>query len=62
MIDPTIPKIYAYYQEGRTPRSPPSAVVKRCPFCGKRHTHGWDAGHRIAHCHKGTYFLVCERV
>jgi hypothetical protein len=21
-----------------------------CPMCGKRHTHGYGEGHRIAHC------------
>ncbi len=34
-------------------------VRVRCPFCGKRHTHGWpprhaDPGARIAHCHRPT--------
>lgn len=21
-----------------------------CPFCGKRHEHGWGEGHRSSHC------------
>ncbi|MDD3814370.1 MAG: GIY-YIG nuclease family protein [Desulfocapsaceae bacterium] len=25
-----------------------------CPFCGKRHYHGTDDGHRVKHCHGGS--------
>jgi hypothetical protein len=25
-------------------------VVERCPFCGGRHVHSAEDGHRVAHC------------
>jgi hypothetical protein len=51
-------------------RSPRSGIwiltVARCPFCGKRHSHGGGdgpepaLGHRVAHCgdHAGSYELI----
>jgi len=29
------------------------AVVKKCPFCGERHVHSPENGHRVAHCANG---------
>ena len=31
-------------------------VTIRCPWCDRKHTHGWpygetEIGHRVAHCH-----------
>jgi hypothetical protein len=44
-------------------------VLVRCPFCGKRHTHGWPIGscapgYRISHCDKGphaTYYIPAPK-
>jgi len=43
-------------------------IVRRCPLCGRRHTHGGGGrgddprqflGHRVAHCGgRGGYWLV----
>jgi hypothetical protein len=27
--------------------------VIECPYCGKKHRHGAQEGHRVAHCDKG---------
>lgn len=42
-------------------------VEVACPFCHRKHTHGWpvqdgdaDPGHRIAHCGHGSYEVVKE--
>ncbi len=41
-----------------------TAVIKHCPYCGKRHEHGWGDGHRNSHCGTNTpnegYILVCR--
>jgi hypothetical protein len=27
------------------------AIVDQCPYCGKKHVHGWqNLGHRVSHC------------
>jgi hypothetical protein len=25
-------------------------IIDRCPFCGRKHTHGMPSGHRVPHC------------
>jgi hypothetical protein len=27
-----------------------SLIIQKCSYCGKRHVHSADAGHRVAHC------------
>ncbi len=38
------------------PRNDPSrSWVIDCPYCGREHTHGAEAGHRVSHCmHHGS--------
>lgn len=32
--------------------------VVDCPYCGNEHTHGAEAGDRVAHCLKGDYVIT----
>lgn len=37
-------------------------VTVRCPYCKRRHIHGWplssaDPGVRASHCHSGDYLI-----
>ena len=50
------------------PKEPPIVVAGKdkfssvfdCPFCKRKHTHGFSNGHRLAHCdpHSGSPFLL----
>lgn len=31
-------------------RADPRARTEPCPFCGERHRHAMEDGHRVAHC------------
>lgn len=35
--------------------------VITCPYCGNEHRHSPEPGHRVAHCHKGDYFITAPR-
>jgi 5-methylcytosine-specific restriction endonuclease McrA len=32
--------------------------VVDCPYCGREHQHGAEAGDRVAHCHRGDYIIA----
>jgi hypothetical protein len=34
------------------------AAVIVCPYCGREHTHGAEAGYRMAHCGAGTGYTM----
>lgn len=49
-----------------TPTKTTREVIVQCPYCGRKHTHGWpcasypdDPGPRVAHCrdNKGSYTI-----
>lgn len=47
-------RVFCAYETSDTPPYTPTLTFI-CPFCGKRHTHGYTPGHRRPHCPTCTY-------
>lgn len=49
--DDGIPVVYGVRFGGYEGEETERLIILKCPFCGHRHVHGQDEGHRVPHCH-----------
>ena len=59
-----IPTVYAVKETANCALNGPTNLLTfNCPECGKKHTHGYREGHRVAHCDnwENGYYLKEKR-